>query len=148
MSEPEFYPMPLFVRVTVRDVAASADWYAQALGFRSVYALTGPNETQTMNHIRLKRYQDLMLIAEPPTSTTSNKGQGMVINLTYDGDLDSLAKRARSTGAVVKGPRSTPWNTREVVVQDPDGYVLTFSQVLDPGREFEDVMQHAQKKEL
>ncbi len=142
MSEPEFYPMPLFVTLMVSDVTASADWYEQTLGFRSVYALPGPNGTQTMNHIRLERYQDLMLVGEPPDLAASNKGQGVVIRLTYYGDLDGLARQARSTGANVTGPSTTPWNTREVTVQDPDGYILTFSQVLDATRDFEDVMSN------
>ena len=78
----EFYPMPLFVKLLVRDVVASAKWYKDALGFRSVYALAGENGTQVLNHLRLGRYQDLMLIAQPQSLSESTKGQGVVINLT------------------------------------------------------------------
>jgi uncharacterized glyoxalase superfamily protein PhnB len=140
MNEQDFYPMPLFVKLAVHDVAASADWYEKALGFRPVYALAGAGGTQVISHIRLGRFQDLMLIAEPPDSTRLNKGQGVIINLAYDGDIDDLAQQARCVGAGVEGPTETPWNTREVSVQDPDGYVLTFSQVVDANREFDDVM--------
>lgn len=142
MSEQECYPMPLFVKLDVRDVAASADWYEKALGFRSVYALPGVDGKQVMNHVRLGRYQDLMLLAEPPDSTELDKGRGVIINLTIDGGADTLAQRARSVGAKVEGPADTPWNTREVTVKDPDGYVLTFSQVVDASREFDDVMSN------
>jgi uncharacterized glyoxalase superfamily protein PhnB/N-acetylglutamate synthase-like GNAT family acetyltransferase len=135
----EFYPMPLFVKLSVRDVAASAEWYQGALGFRSVYALAGDDGAQILNHLRLGRYQDLMLIAQPQGLSESNKGQGVVINLTTD-DVDGLARRAKSAGARVEGPTETQWNTREVTVSDPDGYVLTFSQVADPSRVFSDVM--------
>jgi catechol 2,3-dioxygenase-like lactoylglutathione lyase family enzyme len=58
----EFYPMPLFVRMFVQDVAVTAEWYADALGFRSVYVQQDPNGNQMMNHIRLAKYQDLMLL--------------------------------------------------------------------------------------
>ena len=136
----EFYPMPLFVRLLVRDVAASAKWYRDALGFRSVYALAGDNDTQVMNHLRLGRYQDLMLIAQPQGLGESTKGQGVVINLTIEKGIDSLAQQAKSVGAGVEGPAETGWNTREVTVSDPDGYVLTFSQVVDANRAFSDVM--------
>lgn len=39
----EFYPMPLFVRMFVRDVAATAKWYADALRFRSLYVQQDSN---------------------------------------------------------------------------------------------------------
>ncbi len=136
----EFYPMPLFVKLSVSDVAASARWYEAAIGFRSVYALTGDDGAQILNHLRLGRYQDLMLIAQPQNSNEPNKGQGVVINLTIDEGIDSLARQAMSAGAKVEGPEETPWNTREVTVSDPDGYTLTFSQVVDPDRAFSDVM--------
>ena len=90
----DFYPMPLFVKLLVRDVTTSAKWYEDALGFRSVYALAGENSTQVLNHLRLGRYQDLMLIAQPQSLSESNKGQGVVINLTIDKELDSLAQQA------------------------------------------------------
>ena len=136
----EFYPMPMFVKLLVRDVAASAEWYRDALGFRSVYALAGDNDTQIMTHLRLGRYQDLMLIAQPQSLSESTKGQGVVINLMIEKDIDDLARRARSVGARVEGPAETAWNTREVTVSDLDGYVLTFSQVADADRAFSDVM--------
>ncbi len=136
----EFYPMPLFVKLAVRDVAASARWYEDALGFRSVYTLAGDDGMQVLNHLRLGRYQDLMLIAQPQNSNEPNRGQGVVINLTIDEGVDSLARQAEAAGARVEGPQETPWNTREVTVSDPDGYVLTFSQVVDPDRAFSDVM--------
>jgi uncharacterized glyoxalase superfamily protein PhnB len=136
----EFYPMPLFVKLSVRDVAESAKWYEDALGFRSVYALARDDGTQMMNHLRLGRYQDVMLVAELEHVSGSGKGQGVVVNLTLDGGVDDLAERARSAGGRVEGPAETAWNTRELTVWDPDGYALTFSQVVDPGRAFEDVM--------
>jgi uncharacterized glyoxalase superfamily protein PhnB len=132
----DFYPMPLFVKLLVRDITTSAKWYEDALGFRSVYALAGENGTQVLNHLRLGRYQDLMLIAQPQSLSESNKGQGVVINLTIDKELDSLAQQAKSVGARVEGPAETQWNTQEVTVSDPDGYVLTFSQVVDANRAF------------
>jgi len=136
----EFYPMQLFVQLSVRDVSASARWYAQALGFRSVYAMPGDSGTQAMNHLRLGRYQDLMLVAQPESESGVDRGRGVVIYLTLDGGVDELAARARAAGARVEGPAGTPWNTREVTVADPDGYVLTFSQVVDADRAFSDVM--------
>ena len=135
----EFYPMPLFVKLFVRDVARSADWYREALGFRSVYAMPGSDGRQVMNHIRLDRYQDLMLLGGPPGRELAAE-RGFVINLTFTGDMQALAERARATGATVEGPVARPWNALEVTATDPDGFVLTFSQVIDASRKFSDVM--------
>src|SRR5512147_3013759 len=114
----EFYPMPLFVKLMVRDVARSAEWYAEALGFRSVYAMPGADGRQVMNHLRLDRYQDLMLLAGPPSDNPA--ARGFVINLTFSGDMQALAERARKTGAPVEGPVARPWNALEVTATDPD----------------------------
>jgi uncharacterized glyoxalase superfamily protein PhnB len=135
----EFYPMPLFVKLMVRDVARSAEWYAEALGFRSVYAMPGADGRQIMNHLRLDRYQDLMLLPRTPGEDPP-EARDFVINLTFTGDMQALAEQARATGAIVEGPVARPWNTLEVTATDPDGFVLTFSQILDATRKFSDVM--------
>lgn len=137
----EFYPMPLFLRLAVEDVAASAAWYEEALGFRSLFAMPGPENSQVMNHLRLGRYQDLMLVAEGAEEAGENKGVGVIIYLNVDDGVEALAERARSTGSAVEGPEPTPWNTIEVRVTDPDGFTLAFSQVNDPTLSFTEVMQ-------
>jgi len=136
----EFYPMPLFVRMTVRDVEGSARWYMDALGFRSVYAMPGANGKQQMNHLRLGRYQDLMLVASPQGAQSPAAHNGFVIYINYFEDIEELARRVASYGAEVEGPTETLWNTREVNVTDPDGFHLAFSQVVNINRKFSDVM--------
>lgn len=137
----EIYPMPLFVQLSVSDVVTSARWYQEALGFHSIYSMPGPDGTQLMNHLRLGRYQDLMLVPQPPNLVGIEKGLGATICINYERDLDALAQQALAHGAAVQGPEHTPWNTRQLTVTDPDGYVLAFSQVADPGRSFDDVME-------
>ncbi|OGO06956.1 MAG: hypothetical protein A2Y73_09245 [Chloroflexi bacterium RBG_13_56_8] len=136
----EFYPMPLFVKLFVCDVEASAKWYENALGFRSIYALTGDKGVQVMNHLRLGRYQDLMLLPQSEDMARLDKGWGVAISLTLEDGINDLAQRAASAGSSVEGPTETPWNTRELTVWDPDGYMLTFSQVVDATRPFDEVI--------
>ena len=39
------------------------------------------------------------------------------------------------------GPtRNLPWNTRDIVVHDPDGYKLVFFEPVDLTRSFDDIM--------
>lgn len=142
-NEPEFYPMPFFVQLIVHDLGASSRWYQDALGFRSVYAMPGPDGALRMVHLRLGRYQDLMLMPDPPDTSlpSAQRGKGVNICLSIEGGIDALAARAKAAGAqVVAGPVDRPWNVRELTVQDPDGYRLTFSQVIDATRDFGDVM--------
>ncbi|NCJ04935.1 hypothetical protein GS597_00040 [Synechococcales cyanobacterium C] len=140
MMPEDFYPMPLFVRMLVSDVAAAAQWYAEVLGFRSVYALPAGDGTQLMNHIRLERYQDLMLVSQPSDFPTSDGCNQLVINFSYSGDLQALAERAIVTGVMVTDPIFTTYNTYEVTIIDPNGYTLTFSQILNRDRPFSQVM--------
>ncbi|NJN39031.1 MAG: VOC family protein [Acaryochloridaceae cyanobacterium CSU_3_4] len=139
MIQEEFYPMPLFVRVLVGDVAVAAQWYAEALGFRSVYTLPAADGTQLMNHIRLERYQDLILMSQPSDSLMLHD-HGLVINFSYSGNLQALAERASATGVTVTGPIPTTYNTYEVTIIDPHGYPLIFSQILNRDRSFAEVM--------
>jgi uncharacterized glyoxalase superfamily protein PhnB len=138
----EIYPMPFFVSLRVKDVAHTTDWYSRALGFQSIFKLPGSDGRPVMSHLRLERYQDLLLIERaqedelPPA-----KPRDFVINLTCASDLSALAERARAAGGAVEGPRPTPWNTLEVRVTDPNSFVLAFSTVLDASRTFADVTQ-------
>jgi uncharacterized glyoxalase superfamily protein PhnB len=135
----EFYPMPLLVRMFVRDVAATAKWYADALGFYSVYVQQYPNGDPMMNHIRLAKYQDLMLLPQPQ-NVADMPSNGLIISFSYNGDLEALAQRAISTGATVGGPTAMPDNVYELTVIDPNEFILIFSQMIDANRTFEDVM--------
>lgn len=135
----EFYPMPLFVRMFVRDVAATAKWYADALGFRSVYGQSDSNGRQMINHIRLAKHQDLMLLpqSQDAADTCCN---GLIISFSYDGNLEALAQRAISAGATVGGPTAMPYNAYELTIIDPNEFILIFSQIIDASRTFEDVI--------
>ncbi|GIP40506.1 glyoxalase [Paenibacillus sp. J31TS4] len=134
---PDFYPMPMFVKLEVADLARATAWYEEALGFRSVYAMEG------MAHVRGARYQDLMLLAGG--APDGPRGRGMTINFAAEPEaLDALARRASLAGEDVEGPILRPWNARELVVRDLDGYVLTFSAPVDTNRSFDDVMKDVQ----
>ena len=135
----EFYPMPMFVKLFVSDVERSANWYSAALGFRSVFSV--PKESgQSMNHLRLERYQDLLLV-EAVETTRRPPNNNSITCFAFSGDMQSLAQQASERGGRVEGPTLTDWNTQEVTLEDPDGFIVTFSAVVDPDRKFDDVMR-------
>lgn len=119
--------MPSFPTLEVRDVAASSRWYQEALGFSHVFTMPGPGGTAGLVHLRWAKYADLLLRAGPATS--QSKGVGISLNYAVtNGDIDALAERARTRGAIfIREPGNRPWNARDFTVADPDGFALTFT---------------------
>lgn len=141
---PAIYPMPLHARLDVADVERSREWY-EAVGFETVYAMPA------MAHVRFARYADILLQAGDPPDADGDAvpGRGVTLSFTVDPSVegvafdgvDAVAERARAADAtVVEGPVDRPYNVRELVLADPDGYRLTFTEQLDAERSFEDVM--------
>ncbi len=129
---PLSYVMPMFVRLAVADVEASSDWYQQVLGFKSVFDIP-----HTVAHLRGNRYQDVLIVKGEPEGLP---GQGVTLSFTWKGSVDDLLQRVKLAGGrVIDGPVDRPWNARELVLEDPNGYRLSFSQrVAD--KEFEEVL--------
>ena len=128
MSEqPEFYPMPSFPILAVKDAAASSRWYQDALGFQHIFTMPGPGGAAGLVHLRWAKYADLLLRASAPIAGA--KGVGIALNYAVaDGSLDALAERARNAKAVfIQEPGDRPWNARDFTIADPDGYALTFT---------------------
>jgi uncharacterized glyoxalase superfamily protein PhnB len=135
MSEqPEFYPMPAFPTLSVRDRDVSLRWYCDGLGFQSVFAMPG------LAHLRWARYADLLLRAG--AATAEKKGVGIALSFAVT-DVDALAARAKAAGAVfLQEPGDRPWNARDFTLADPDGFALTFTMSpLKRDAAFEDVMK-------
>ena len=117
---PQTYVMPMFVRLAVTNVDATRDWYHQVLGFESVFEIP-----HTVAHMRGRRYQDLLIVkgeAQQPS------GPGVTLSFDWKHSVDDLEARVRAAGGkVVDGPVDRPWNARELVVEDLNGYRLSFS---------------------
>lgn len=116
---PQTYVMPMYVRLTVADVEATKAWYHEALGFESVFDIP-----HAMAHLRGRRYQDVLIVkgdTQPPAGT--------MLCFSWSKSVDALAKQvAAAGGKILDGPVDRPWNARELVIEDPNGYRLSFSQ--------------------
>jgi uncharacterized glyoxalase superfamily protein PhnB len=122
----EFYPMPSFPTLAVRDLEASMPWY-EMLGFQTVFVMPGPGGAPALAHLRWARYADLML--RPDAAAASGaKGAGVTLTFAVSEGLDGLADRAKAHGAtILREPGDRPWNARDFALADPDGYALTFT---------------------
>ena len=132
--------MPSFVQLQVRDIAASVAWYESKLGFLNIFTLETPAGPM-MAHLRFAKYADIMLV--PERTSSSKKGEGISVYFTVNkGELDPLAELVGD--AFLEGPVVRPWNARELVVQDPDGFTLVFSEgPVDETKTFDEVMKGA-----
>lgn len=131
-TEHEIYPMMLFPTLEVRKIEASVDWYTRVLGFSLVYRMQDFVEQTHLAHLRRLKHQDILLV--PRKESFENPGSGITITLAFSAELrdkipalDAFAERIADAGAVIEGPVDRPWNTRDVVVRDPDGYRLVFT---------------------
>jgi uncharacterized glyoxalase superfamily protein PhnB len=127
VNQHEIYPMPMFAKIVVSDVAAVQAWYERALGFSSMFAMPAVDGQPPLVHMRRKKYQDVLLVRGQPDGSAS---QALTLNFNTD-DVDTLAEAARAVPALgrsaVSGPVDTPWNTRDLMVTDPGGHQLVFT---------------------
>jgi catechol 2,3-dioxygenase-like lactoylglutathione lyase family enzyme len=137
----DVYPMPMFVRLETRDVERTTRWFTDALGFGVMFVGPTTDGHPTMTHVRGARYQDVLIVG----SDTAPKPVSSPIQVTFqaltDDAVDELASRASAHGRV-DGPHTTPWNTREVTVYDPNGNPFVFTGRLTSVEpiDFNDVM--------
>jgi uncharacterized glyoxalase superfamily protein PhnB len=126
----DVYPMPMFMRLETRELAATVGWYREALEFGVMF------EMPMMAHLRRKKFQDLLVFG---SAIGSGPAQGLAIAFEAEGEVDAIWRRASEATAVglarVEGsPRVMPWNARELQVIDPDGRRLIFhEQTKDAG---------------
>lgn len=111
-----------FVKLLVLDRDASAKFY-ERLGFVRVGA------DATFIHLRWEDRGDVLLVSAPTGVRVDGKrGWGVLLSFTSATELTAIAERAAALTAPTNGPEVKPWNTRELVVTDPDGYRLNFVQ--------------------
>ena len=124
LDHPEIYPMPTFPTLSVADVSASMDWYTNMMEFKAIFSPPGSGGGIAMAHIRWRKYADLLLVPDfSPTKVPQDRGAGVTFSFLVDRNpVDEMAEDLVRRGVdIVEGPVTRPWNTREVVVKDPDG---------------------------
>ena len=128
---------PLVPELYVSDLARSLEFYCGALGFRVVYQ-------RPAEHFAYIERGGAELMLEEPVGRTWLAGPleppyGRGVNFQIDVmDAKGLRDAALATGAplVMDLEEKTylrddePIRVRQCVVQDPDGYLLRFSQLL------------------
>ena len=130
----EIYPMPMFPTLSVADVRTSMEWYADTLGFALVFAMPGTDGETVLAHLRWRKYADLLLVPDARGPQAARpKGLGVALSfLAGANERRRHVRRPCGEGVeLTDGPVNRPWNTREIVVTDPDGYRLIFFEPVD-----------------
>ncbi|WP_420494040.1 VOC family protein [Macrococcus psychrotolerans] len=136
----EFYHMPLFNKLLVRDIGKVEKWYHHTLGFRSVFKFLNETNEVVMNHLRLEKYQDIMLIQ----SDDFISGNSCYINILVD-DTEKLADSI-SEKYVLQPLKQMPWNAIEMTIEDPNSYQITLTESNISDEDFEKLMNSISKK--
>lgn len=109
--------------LNVRDVRASAEWYAQNLGFEGRFADAGDQP----NYAGIARDQVELHLqwhsAEEWASSLSGNVYRFLVN-----DPDMLFEEFSNRSGILEGREvdDTQWGTREFGLYDPDGNALFF----------------------
>lgn len=120
----------LTASLTVRDLAASRDWYRDALGF----AVDREIEREgTLRAIAIRAGAVRLMLNQDDGAKGQDrvKGAGLSLMITTRQDIDAIAARVRARGTpFITEPQDTPWGSRVFRVADPDGFVLVVSTPL------------------
>lgn len=100
------------------DVLATANWYADVLGFTIDSEFTGADWAM------LWADGAQLFLSRRPDLAHAARGQEVLIACD---DVDAVHARHQQRGANIVSPIETkPWELREYTVEDPNGYHLRF----------------------
>lgn len=139
----EFYQMPLFVKLNVKNIEDSKNWYSEVLNFHSIFDFSDANGDISMVHVRGQKYQDLMLLKANEVNTTDSVN----INL-FSNDINAIYQSALNHNTkVIQEPTVQPWNAKELIIQDLDGHIFTITESINSNKSFDSVIDNV-KEEL
>lgn len=118
--------------LTVRDPAASIEFYGDAFGFQST-GETMKDDEGNIQHAGMRLGDAAIMFAPAPPDgsmqapATSGAPDSQTFYI-YVSDVDALAAQAKSAGAtVLQPPADQFWGDRIAAFRCPDGYHWTFA---------------------
>jgi uncharacterized glyoxalase superfamily protein PhnB len=111
--------------LAVRDLAASAAYFADMLGFRLEWADGDDWRLMARGAVRM------MLGHCPNEKPASEIGDHSYIAYLETDDVDALHADIAARGAIIRQPRADkPWKMREMLIATPDGHRIMVGQKL------------------
>ena len=113
---------------TVNDLSRSLAFYRDVLGFGVEEEWKDDGK---VTGVSLKAGDVSFMIGQDDwkKGRDRSKGQGVRMYCTTRQDIDELANRILKAGwKLTQEPKDQPWGTRDIALDDPDGYHLTLAQ--------------------
>lgn len=138
----EFYQMPLFVKLKVKSIEDSNNWYSEVLNFHSIFDFSDTNGDISMVHLRGQKYQDLMLLKADEVNPTDSVN----INL-FSNDINAIYQSVLNHNTkVIQEPTVQPWNAKELIIQDLDGHIFTITESINSNKNFDSVIDNVKEE--
>lgn len=122
-----YYGMPMFITLPTTDLAASADFWIDGLGFIDLFSVP-----DRLVHLRRWAFQDVLLVPGERSGESPALSVGFACVL---GQIDQIASRCEQlVPGCTSGPENMPWNSTELTVVTPENarIVMTAARPLDP----------------
>ena len=135
----DYYQMPMFNKLLVSHIQKAAKWYEKTLGFNSVFKFRNDKNEVLMEHLRLEKYQDIMLIS----SDNFEVGNATYLNILVK-DINNLEKHI-SSQFIVEQLEEKPWNDKEITIKYLDGHLLTLTHSNITDKDFKKLIKKTSK---
>ncbi|MFA5504463.1 MAG: VOC family protein [Vulcanimicrobiota bacterium] len=112
--------------IVCRDPEKSRAFY-ETLGFQFKQPKSRSFVMQAGNGVELHLHEQLTEDEESLYGVERGQGSRALVQSFEVGCIDSLLARIPPDN-LLRGPLSSPWGTRLVMVSDPDGHLLEFSE--------------------
>jgi lactoylglutathione lyase len=114
--------------LTVNDVHKSLAWYRDVLGFTP--GERWEHEGKLLG-VEMNAGAASFMIGQDDWKKGRDriKGVGVRIYCNTDQDIDRIAARIKANGGTLtQEPKDQPWGSRELSIDDPDGYKITIAK--------------------
>jgi uncharacterized glyoxalase superfamily protein PhnB len=114
--------------VSTADVRATVEYYSRVLGFREHFIFGDPPV-----YAGVERDGVLLYVTHDPAMATMLEGNDLHPDIfLWVEDVDAAFADHQQRGArVIEAVADRPWDARQYVLEDPNGYRLKIAQPLD-----------------
>ena len=117
--------------LAVRDMKKTLDFYTKSLGFELRMAFPTPDNPQYADIIKDGMVMMFIPAQEHSIDSKEKFGSGVYLYLHIDGDIDKYYNELKQKGVkIAVDIKDEPFGVRDFIVEDHDGYKLTFNQTL------------------
>jgi uncharacterized glyoxalase superfamily protein PhnB len=118
-------PAPSF---TVNDLDKSIHWWQDVLGFKVTERWESDGK---LLGVEMMAGESLVMLGQDDwkKGRDRSKGEGVRLYFKTDQDIDQLAARIKAAGGTLTHePADQEWGSRDLSLEDPDGYKITIGK--------------------